>query len=44
VIGEKFSLDMIDFCNRIIVEDYKVIPNQELLKVIEHRDIIEMVY
>jgi len=35
---------MLEFANQSLVDDYKLIPNTELLKEIESRDMIEMIY
>jgi hypothetical protein len=44
VIGDRFSSDMLEFSNQCLVDKHKVIPNTDLLKEIESRDIIEMIY
>jgi hypothetical protein len=44
VIGDRFSSDMLEFSNGHLVDKHKVIPNNDLLKEIESRDIIEMIF
>lgn len=44
MIGDRFSSDMLESVNQSLVDNHKIIPNTDLLKEIEARDMIEMIY